>query len=106
MGHCMPAAMRDQALRRTIQGTHMCPVVFGKLYAGGRFLPELQVPINAASQQKVLVLRYSYLSNCVPVHKAFLIHLSTGQSSQVRLLVLKNLQTQPQISSCKLRSAN
>ena len=37
------------AVRRTIQGTHMRPVMFGKLYACGRFLPELQVPINASS---------------------------------------------------------
>ena len=96
--HGMPSAVK-----RTIQGTHVCPVMFGELYACGSFLPELQVPINAASQQEILILRHSYLRDCVPVHKAFLIHLRTGQSSQVRLLVLKNLQTQAQISSCELK---
>lgn len=77
----------------------MRPVMFGKLYACGCFLPKFQVSINTSSKQKVLILCHSYLRNCVPVHKAFLIHLSTGQSSQVGLLVLKNLQTQAQVNS-------
>lgn len=87
-------AAGQQPLIRTVQGAHMGSVMFGKLYACGCFLPELQVSINTSSKQKVLILCHSYLRNYVPVHKAFLIHLRTGQSSQVGLLVLKNLQTQ------------
>lgn len=90
----------------------MRPVMFGKLYACGCFLPKFQMSINTSSKQKVLVLCHSYLRNCVPMHKAFLIHLSTGQSSQVGLLVLKNLQTQAQVNSywmyhvCLLENTN
>ena len=50
------------------------------------------MPIYASCDQEVLVLGYSYLRNCVPVHKALLIHLRAWQRSQVSLLMLKYLQ--------------
>lgn len=83
----------------------MRPVVLCKLNASRSFLPELEMPVYASSDQKILVLGYSYLRNCVPVHKALLIHLRTWQSSQVCLLMLEYLHTGVQSSRCSLQRA-
>lgn len=70
----------------------MRSVMLGKFYASGGLFPELQVSVYTSSNQKVLVLSHSYLRDCVPMHKAFLVHLGTGECSKVRLFMLQNLQ--------------
>ena len=70
----------------------MCSVMLCKFNAGGSFFPEFYMAIYTPSDQEVLVLGYSNLCHCVPVHKAPLIHLRTWQGSEVSLLMLKYLQ--------------
>ena len=70
----------------------MRSIMFCKLNASRRLFPELQVAIYASSDQEVLILSYSDVSHCVPVHEAFFIHFSTRQRIQVGLLMLERLK--------------